>query len=175
MCVHAYYKSLQLCPTFCDSTDCSSPGSSFHGDSPGKNTGVGCHAFLQGIFPTQVLNPGFPHCRWITYHLSHQGRPPLTSLSSKLNGFTNPTDTISSMLLNLSFPCHHFSICFFSYPLRPSPPVSLPQVSLYFSAFSFLRSQLPGYLFSPQLDTKLRAKDVHLCVLSIQYCAQHIW
>ena len=33
--------------------DCSTPGSSVHGDSPGKNTGVGCHAFLQGIFPTQ--------------------------------------------------------------------------------------------------------------------------
>jgi len=38
--------------------DCSPPGSSVHGDSPGKNTGVGCHALLQGIFPTQGLNPG---------------------------------------------------------------------------------------------------------------------
>ena len=37
--------------------DCSLPGSSVHGDSPGKNTGVGCHALLQGIFPTQGLNP----------------------------------------------------------------------------------------------------------------------
>ena len=33
--------------------DCSPPGSSVHGDSPGKNTGVGCHVLLQGIFPTQ--------------------------------------------------------------------------------------------------------------------------
>ena len=32
-------------------------------DSPGKNTGVGCHALLQGIFPNQVLNPGLPLCR----------------------------------------------------------------------------------------------------------------
>ena len=31
-------------------------------DSPGKNTGVDCHALLQGIFPTQGLNPGLPHC-----------------------------------------------------------------------------------------------------------------
>ena len=53
--------------------DCSPPGSSDHGDSPGKNTGVGCHALLQGIFPTQRLNPGLPHCRQILYHLSHQG------------------------------------------------------------------------------------------------------
>ena len=33
-------------------------------NSPGQNTGMGCHALLQGIFPTQGSNPGFPHCRW---------------------------------------------------------------------------------------------------------------
>ena len=37
--------------------DCSPPGFSIHGNSPGKNTGVGCHALLQGIFPTQGSNP----------------------------------------------------------------------------------------------------------------------
>ena len=37
--------------------DCSPPGSSVHGDSPGKNTGVCCHALLQGIVPTQGSNP----------------------------------------------------------------------------------------------------------------------
>ena len=36
-----------------------------HSDSPGKNTGVGCHALLQGIFPTQGSNPGLPHSRQI--------------------------------------------------------------------------------------------------------------
>ena len=36
--------------------DCSPPDSSVHGDSPGKNTGVGCHFLLQGIFPTQGSN-----------------------------------------------------------------------------------------------------------------------
>ena len=46
----------QSCPTLCDSMDCSPPGSSVHGDSPGKNNGVGCHTLLQGIFPTQVSN-----------------------------------------------------------------------------------------------------------------------
>ena len=40
-------------------------------DSPGKNTGAGCHALLQGIYPIQDSNPGLPHCRWILYHLSH--------------------------------------------------------------------------------------------------------
>ena len=42
-------------------------------NSPGKNTGVGCHALLQGIFPTQGSNPGHLHCRQILYHLSHEG------------------------------------------------------------------------------------------------------
>ena len=61
--------------TLCDSMDCSPPGSSVHGDSPGNNTEVGCHALLQGIFPIQGLKPGLPHCRRILYHLSHQGSP----------------------------------------------------------------------------------------------------
>ena len=38
-----------------------------HRDSPGKNTGAGCHALLQGIFPIQVSNPGLPHCRWVFF------------------------------------------------------------------------------------------------------------
>ena len=42
--------------------DCSPPGSSVQGDSPGKNTGVGCHAVLLEIFPTQRSNPGLLHC-----------------------------------------------------------------------------------------------------------------
>ena len=44
-------------------------------DSPGKNTGVGYHELLQGIFLTQGLNLGLPHCRQILYFLSHQGNP----------------------------------------------------------------------------------------------------
>ena len=55
--------------------DYSPPGSSVHGDSPGKNTGMGCRALLQGIFPTQGPNPGLPHCRQRLYCLSHQRRP----------------------------------------------------------------------------------------------------
>ena len=64
----------QSCLILCDPMDYRLPGSFVHGDSPGKNTGVGRHALLQGIFPTQGSNPGFPHCRRILYHLSHQGR-----------------------------------------------------------------------------------------------------
>ena len=54
---------VQACPTLCDPMDCSLPGSSVHGDSPGKNTEVSSHSFLQGIFPTQRSNLGLLHCR----------------------------------------------------------------------------------------------------------------
>ena len=43
----------QSCPTLCDPMDCCPPGFSLHGDSPGKNTGVGYHFHLQGIFLIQ--------------------------------------------------------------------------------------------------------------------------
>ena len=51
-------KSFQSCLTLCDSMDCSLPGILCPWDSPGKNTGVGCHALLQGIFLTQEQNSG---------------------------------------------------------------------------------------------------------------------
>ena len=44
-------------------------------NSLGQNTGVGSLSLLQGIFPTQGLNPGLPHCRWILYQLSHKRSP----------------------------------------------------------------------------------------------------
>ena len=50
----------QSCLILCSSMDCSPPGSTIHGDSLGKNTRVGCHALLQGVFPTQGWNPGLP-------------------------------------------------------------------------------------------------------------------
>ena len=65
----------QWCLTLCDPVDYSPPGSSVRADSPGKNTGVGCHALLQGIFPTQGLNPHLLHCRWILYCLRCQVSP----------------------------------------------------------------------------------------------------
>jgi len=67
----------QSSPILCDPMDCSPPGFSVCVDSPDKNTGVGCHALLQGIFTTQGSNPGLLHSRWILYCLSHQESPRL--------------------------------------------------------------------------------------------------
>ena len=58
----------QSCQTLCDPIDC--PWNSL-----GQNTGGGSLSLLQGIFPTQELNPGLPHCRRILYQLNHQGSP----------------------------------------------------------------------------------------------------
>ena len=50
---------------------------------PGKNTGVGCHFLLQGIFPTLASNLSLLHCRQILYQLSHQGNPSSQKLPLK--------------------------------------------------------------------------------------------
>ena len=52
-------------------------------NSPGQNTGAGGLSLLQEIFPTQGLNPGLMHCRWIHYQLSHKG----SANSVSLKGF----------------------------------------------------------------------------------------
>ena len=57
-------------------------------NSPGQDTGMGSLSLLQGIFPTQGLNPGLPHCRWILYHLSHMTScQPTTTSSNILDNF----------------------------------------------------------------------------------------
>ena len=91
----------QSCPTLCNPMDCSSPSSSVCGDFPDKNTGVGCQALLQGIFPTQGSNPGLPHCRQILYCLSHQGSP------SKFNPLYSNNKGIKNSLRILNW--FHFS------------------------------------------------------------------
>ena len=44
-------------------------------NSSSMNSGAGCLFLLQGIFLIQGSIPGLYHCRWILYHLSHQGSP----------------------------------------------------------------------------------------------------
>ena len=79
VCVSCSVVSTSLRPM-----DCSPPGLRLlcPWNLPVKNTSVSCHSLLQGIFRTQGLNPGLPHCRQILYHLSHQGSPYTLLLSS---------------------------------------------------------------------------------------------
>ena len=59
---------VQSHPTVCNPRDCSPARLLCSCDFPGKNTGVGCHFLLQGMFPTQKLNPGLLHCWQILHH-----------------------------------------------------------------------------------------------------------
>ena len=74
-----------------------------------KNTGVDSLFLLQGIFPTQGLNPGLPHCRWILYQLSYEGSPLTQSSNKNINclfihviAAANPLGNYPSVLLSLS-------------------------------------------------------------------------
>ena len=67
----------QPCPTLCDPMDCSPPVFLCPWDFPGKNTGVGWHALLQGVFPTQGLNPLLLHLQVGTLPLAPPGKPQL--------------------------------------------------------------------------------------------------
>ena len=83
VCVCVCAQLLQSCPTLCDPMDCSPPGSSVHGDSAGRNSGVGCHALLEGIFLTQGSNLRLLcllHCRQFIHQLSYPGSPIRTIL-----------------------------------------------------------------------------------------------
>ena len=79
-------------------------------NSPGQNTGVDSLFLLQGIFPTQGLNPGLPHCRQILYQLSHKGSPRilewlaylLSSRSSWLRNLTRVSSTAGGFFINWS-------------------------------------------------------------------------
>ena len=87
----------QLCPTLCSLMDCSPPGASVPGDSPGQNTGVGGHFLLQGIIPTQGSNPGPSVLCLLVLWLWEKAGDHLLRVSAP------------------SWSCHH--------PRSPSPPV----------------------------------------------------
>ena len=97
-------------PTSHESESCSVVSDSLwpHGlyslwNSPGQITGVGSLSLLQGIFPTQGLNPGLPHCRQILYQRSHKGSPRILSWSP-INSTLNSLSSVFSAPFLLSLP-----------------------------------------------------------------------
>ena len=82
----------QLCLTLCDTMDCSPPGSSVHAVLQARILEWVAIPFSGGVFSTQGLNLGLPHCREILYHLSHQGSPGLDKehIKSHRWGFIRP-------------------------------------------------------------------------------------
>ena len=72
----------QMCLTLCKPRDYSPPGSSVHGNSPGKNTGVGCHAVLQGNVPNPGIEPRSPALQVDSLPSEPPGKPKNTGVGS---------------------------------------------------------------------------------------------
>ena len=75
VCVCVCVKITQLCPTLCDCMDCSPPGSSVHGDSPGQNTGVGSMFTSSGDLPNLRMEPRSPTLQVNSLLSEPQGSP----------------------------------------------------------------------------------------------------
>ena len=85
-------------------------------DSPGKNTGVGCHFLLWGIFLTQGSNWSLLHCRWVLYHLSHQGSPPTSKADVETDSGKCPFVKTYLPILQLNGRFSNFSAGIYMYP-----------------------------------------------------------
>ena len=98
-------------------------------NSPGQNTGVGSLCLLQGIFPTQVSNPGLPHCRRSLYQFSHKGSPrilelvayPFSSRSSRPRNWTGVSCIASRLFINWAISSVQFSSVAQSCPTLCDP------------------------------------------------------
>ena len=115
--------------------NCSPPASSFHGDSPGKNIGVVCHALLQGIFPTHGLNLGPLHWRgvftigvtssFLLFSSVAQSCPtlcdPMDCSTSGLPVHHNSQSLLRLMSIESVMPSNHFIFC---QPLFLLPSIS---------------------------------------------------
>ena len=88
---------------------------------PSKNTGVGCHVLLQGIFPTQGLNLGLLHCRWILYGLSHQGRWRIIYLSTHTRVRAHTHTYTHTHPTGSAFPFHSLLQGIFPFSGPPEP------------------------------------------------------
>ena len=134
-------------------------------DSPGQNTGVGSCSLLPGIFPTQGLNPGLWHCRWILYQLSHQGSPrsrlPLQLLACILGcqeqkvitvrpweavrGCTHPTNTPNSCFGSSLPPSTLPEYCWYLSLLAPAAAAAAKSLQLCPTLCDPIDSSPPGF------------------------------
>ena len=126
----------QSCPTLCHPMDYSPPGSSVHGDSPGKNTGVGFYALLQGIFLTQGLNPHLLcllHWQADSLPLVSPGKPLSSSASEIAQScltLCNPLDcSLSGSSIHGIFQARVLEWVAISFSRRSSQPRVRTQVS----------------------------------------------
>ena len=109
-------KLLQSCPTLCDPMDCSPPGSSVRGDSPGKSTGVGAMPFSRGSFQSRDrthISYISGIARQVLYHLAPPGKAKSDwgrAIRRKCNLLVLPITTSMHSSLSQNYITMYFSI-----------------------------------------------------------------
>ena len=100
----------QSCLILCDPMDYSLPGSSIYGILQARILEWVAISFSRGVFPTQELNPGHLHCRWILYQLSYEGSPHVV-IKNKCLWYTNTLTSSFEIVFDtkMSFPLHILS------------------------------------------------------------------
>ena len=158
------------------------PGAPLCMEFPSKDTGVGCHFLLQGVFLTQGSNSGLQHCRQMLYPLSHMNPLYNTFSSVQLSSVTqscltlcNPMDCSTQaslsitnswslpklMSIELVIPANHLILC---GPLLLLPSI-FPSIRVFsnesvlhirwpkYCSFSFSNSSALSFLDSPTLTS----------------------
>ena len=105
----------------------------FTWNSPGKDTRVGSHSLLHGIFPIQGSNPHLLHCREILYCLSHEGSPFMIKTLNKLGIERNHFNIIKATYENLTTNIIFNSRRLKGFPLQLRPKQRCPLSPLLFN------------------------------------------
>ena len=115
----------------CDPMNCSLPGSSVHGILQARILEQLAISFSRGNFPTQELNPSFPHCRQMLYRLSYRGSPLhhcwLLFNHTTILSYLSETEILlpkiyTHISIHVSIPCFHEITCIFRSSSKRSPP-----------------------------------------------------
>ena len=155
-------------PDPCDPMDCSPPGSSVHVIFLGKNTGVGCNFFFQGIFPTQGSNPYRLRCSLCVFNFLNLRSaerltwlpllPPLLQALRRAKSHSDPDvpvplnwqilNNLTGCLLTYTLGSISSGICFMVNLLSQDSSVStvscvIPSSSLHFRKF-FPQQSVPS-------------------------------
>ena len=117
-------------------------------NSPGKDAGVGSHSLLQEILLTQGSKPGLPHCRYVLYHLSHQGSPCIYSTCHLLN------NKCQQSLVTL--PVHYYSLWTF-----PPQHMADPSISVFTPPWCQYMLSPPLTCTTARLPTSISVSQIH--------------
>jgi len=168
-------KVVQSCSTLCHPMDCP-------WNSPGQNTWVGSLSLIQGIFPTQVLNPGLPHWRWDDLcQLSHREARPLINhvlilhtVLGNLIHFHSHNDHLCAVDMQHTISCLDFAL---------SAPVLVPSWAFTWPTFlwKLVDRDAGSTPISHLAGISILLYDKPTLVLEVAssllllWCIQHVW